>query len=80
MKDSLYYLFFTLFLKLICYINYGDNMKVKIFDEDHELDLEDDINKFIEDIEVIEIKYNVAMAICGEDQLYSYSAMIIYNE
>ena len=53
-------------------------MKVKIFDEDHELDLEDDINKFIEDKEVIEIKYNVAMMANGEDQLYSYSAMIIY--
>ena len=53
-------------------------MKVKIFDEDHELDLEDDINKFIDDKEIIEIKYNVAMAVNGEDQLYSFSAMIIY--
>ena len=53
-------------------------MKVKIFDEDHELDLEDDINKFIEDKEIMEIKYNVTMAVSGEDQIYSYSAMIIY--
>lgn len=55
-------------------------MKVKIFDEDHELDLEEDINKFIEDKEVMEIKYNVAVAISGEDQIYCYSAMIIYEE
>ena len=55
-------------------------MKVKIFDEDHELDLEDDINKFIVDKEIMEIKYHVAMAINGEEQLYSFSAMIIYME
>ena len=55
-------------------------MKVKIFDEDHELDLEEDINKFIEDKEVMEIKYNVAVAISEEDQIYCYSAMIIYEE
>lgn len=53
-------------------------MKVKIFDENHELDLEEDINKFIVDKEIMEIKYNVAVAISGEDQIYCYSAMIIY--
>lgn len=55
-------------------------MKVKIFDESHEQDLEDDVNKFIEDIEVIEIKYNVAVTISGEEQIYCFTAMIIYNE
>ena len=35
-------------------------MKVKIFDESHEKDLEDDINKFIEenDPDIIDIKYS----------------------
>ena len=55
-------------------------MKVKIFDDDHELDLEEDINKFIVDKEVIDIKYHVEMAINGEEQLYSFSVMNIYME
>lgn len=55
-------------------------MKVKLFDEGHELDLENDINDFIEDIEVIDIKYEVSTSVCGEDQIYCFSAMIIYQE
>ena len=53
-------------------------MKVKIFDMDHELDLEEEVNNFIEDKEVIDIKYNVALEAIGEEQIYCYSAMIIY--
>ncbi len=53
-------------------------MKVKIFDMDHELDLEDEINKFIIDKEIIDIKYSVSIEAIGEDQIYCYSAMIIY--
>lgn len=55
-------------------------MKVKLFDEGHELDLENDINDFIDDIEVIDIKYEVSTSVCGEDQIYCFSAMIIYQE
>lgn len=57
------------------------NMKVKIFDEEHESDLEKMVNDFLKDndIDVIEIKYQVAISVCGEDQLYCFSAMIIYN-
>ena len=56
-------------------------MKVKLFDESHELDLEKSINKFLleHDIEVIDIKYQVAISVCGEDQIYCFSAMIIYE-
>lgn len=54
-------------------------MKVKIFDCEHESDLEDAINNFIEDIEVFEIKYEVAISIVGEEQIYCFSAMIIYR-
>ncbi len=53
-------------------------MKVKLFDEESEIDLEDDINKFIVDKEVIDIKYSVALSIFSEEQIYSFSAMIIY--
>ena len=53
-------------------------MKVKLFDEESELDLEEDINKFIIDKEIIDIKYNVALSVFSDEQIYSFSAMIIY--
>lgn len=55
-------------------------MKIKIFDEESELDLEDDINKFIANVDVIDIKYQVALGIFSEEQIYSFSAMIIYKK
>lgn len=54
-------------------------MKVKVFDENHEKDLEDDINEFIQDKKVIDIKYDVAISIAGEDQIYCFTALIMYN-
>lgn len=55
-------------------------MQVKLFDESHEKDLESAINSFLEeDIDVVDIKYNVAISTCGEDQIYCFSAMIIYH-
>ena len=54
-------------------------MKVKLFDENHEKDLEDSINEFILDKEVIDIKYQTSIAINGEEQIYCFSAMIIYS-
>ena len=64
-----------------CYYSYGDNMQVKIFDEGHEKDLEVAINNYLDnnDIDIIDIKYNVAISTCGEDQIYCFSAMIIYH-
>ena len=56
----------------------GDNMKIKVFDCDHEKDLEESVNNFIGDKEIIDIKYQVSIAINGEDQIYCFSAMIIY--
>ena len=57
-------------------------MKVKLFDESHELDLEKSINKFLgnKDIELIDIKYQVALSIIGEEQIFCFSAMIIYED
>lgn len=55
-------------------------MKVKIFDESHEKDLESAINEFLsDDIEIIDIKYQVALSIFSEEQIYCFSAMIIYK-
>ena len=57
-------------------------MKVKVFDESHESDLEDDINKFIEeeDIDIIDIKFSVSNSIYSEEQLYCFSALVMYKE
>ena len=62
------------------YIIFGDKMKVKVIDEDCEKDLETSINAFLSnDVDLIDIKYQVAIAINGEEQLYCFSAMIIYK-
>lgn len=56
-------------------------MKVQIFDEGHEKDLQEDINNFLstKECDIIDIKYQVAIAVSGEEQLYCFSAMIVYN-
>ena len=57
-------------------------MKVKIFDENHESDLENSINEFLGNIsgQVIDIKYQVSIGVFGDDQIYCFSAMIVYEE
>ena len=59
----------------------GDNMKVKVFDESHEKDLEEEINNFISEneIEVIDIKYSVSTSIFSEEQIYCFSCLIMYK-
>lgn len=57
-------------------------MKVKVFDEGHEKDLEDSINNFlktIKDEDVVDIKYQVSVMYDYKEQIYCYSAMIIYR-
>ncbi|MBS7021218.1 MAG: sporulation protein Cse60 [Firmicutes bacterium] len=56
-------------------------MKVKVFDESHEKDLEASVNQFLSEMsgEVIDIKYQVAIGISGEDQIFCFSAFIIYQ-
>ena len=73
-------LFLTNYMYLFFYNLIGDNMKVKLFDEESELDLQDDINKFIADVDVIDIKYQVSLSVFSEEQIYSFSAMIIYKD
>ena len=59
-------------------------MKVIIFDESHEKDLEDSINDFLDsdEVEIVDMKYQVAMMIDPRslEQIYSFSCMIVYNE
>ena len=57
-------------------------MKIKIFDESHEKDLEDDINNFIEEKnpDIIDIKYSISNSVYSEEQLYCFSALIMYKD
>ena len=58
------------------------NIKVKIFDYEDEIDLEEDINNFISssNIEVIDIKYQVSVGVFSDEQIFCFSALIIYIE
>ncbi len=57
-------------------------MKVKVFDEMHEKDLEASVNAFLEEIgdKVIDIKYQVSISMFSEEQIYCFSAMILYEK
>ena len=57
-------------------------LKVKLFDTEDELDLEEDINTFIQssNIEVIDIKYQVSVGVFSDEQVFCFSAMVIYTE
>ncbi|MBQ1496585.1 MAG: sporulation protein Cse60 [Bacilli bacterium] len=55
-------------------------MKVKVFDESHEKDLEEKINEFLKDHkDIIDIKYQVSISIYQEEQVYCFSALIMYK-
>lgn len=57
-------------------------MKVKLFDENHEKDLEKSINEFLNanNYDIIDINYQVAIAMFAEEQIYCFSAMVMYEE
>ena len=50
-------------------------MKVKIFDEEHEKDLETSINTFLSEND---IKFSTSTATFADEQIYCFTAMIIY--
>ncbi|MDR7077733.1 hypothetical protein J2Y03_002759 [Neobacillus niacini] len=59
-------------------------IQVKLFDREHEKDLEKEMNRFLKGIdenELVDIKYNVAAMPEEEEeeQIYCFSAMIIYR-
>lgn len=61
-------------------------IQVKIFDEDHEEDLEIAINEFLSTVpleNIVDINYQIA--VCDnvhseDDTMFSFSAMIIYKK
>ena len=56
-------------------------MKVKVFDESHEKDLEESINEFLKEneAEIIDIKFAVSASIYAEEQIYCFSALLLYK-
>ncbi|UII55256.1 sporulation protein Cse60 [Cytobacillus spongiae] len=58
-------------------------VKVKLFDCEHEKDLEKEINHFLQKIEerkLIDIKFNVAALREEKDeQIYCFTAMVMYR-
>ncbi|PLR86588.1 sporulation protein cse60 [Bacillus canaveralius] len=59
-------------------------IQVKVFDQEHEKDLEYDMNRFLERLDenkLVDIKYNVAAMPEDdeEEQIYCFSAMVIYR-
>ena len=57
-------------------------IRVKVFDESHEKDLEDAVNVFekIDDSNFVDIKYQVGVSINDdENQIYCFSAMMVYK-
>ena len=57
-------------------------MKVKVIDESHEKDLEVSVNQFLSELngEVLDMKFQVAVAVSGEDQIYCFSVLILYQQ
>lgn len=56
--------------------------KVKIIDENHEKDLEASLNNFLSTLnnDIIDIKFQVSVAMFGEEQIYCFTAMVVYDE
>ena len=46
---------------------------------EHEKDLEEEINEFIKDKEVHDIKFSTSIAMAGEDQIFCFTALIMYE-
>ncbi|MCK6258118.1 sporulation protein Cse60 [Fictibacillus sp. WQ 8-8] len=62
-------------------------LKIKLFDEEHEADLEEAVNGFLENLHesnIKDIKYQVSISDSlreeEEPTIYSYSIMVIYIE
>lgn len=60
-------------------------LKIKIFDEESEKSLEEKINKLIIDLdsqdkEIKDIKYQANCSIQGYEQVYIYSALVMYDD
>ncbi|HHU24208.1 MAG: sporulation protein Cse60 [Bacilli bacterium] len=58
-------------------------MRVKIFDESHEQDLESKVNEFLKKLtpeQLIDLQYQVAVLYDEREQIYCFSCLIFYHE
>ena len=59
-------------------------IQVKVFDYEHEQDLEERMNEFLGKLDakkLVDIKYSIAaMPEDDEEQIYCFSAMVIYKK
>lgn len=59
-------------------------LKVKAFDEEHEKDLEEEINRFLRQKQPVvrDIRFSVAAAeeMSGEGNVFCFSALILYED
>lgn len=59
-------------------------VQVKLFDFEHEKDLEVEVNQFLQQLDeeqLIDIKYTVAaMSELENEQIYCFSAMVIFRD
>ena len=57
-------------------------LKVKLFDCEDEGDLEEDVNAFLanQSLKIVDIKYQVSIGIFSEEQVFCFSAMILYYD
>lgn len=58
-------------------------MKIKMFDCEHEIDLEIQVNDWLDGIDdqfIIDIQYRVAVMYDERSQVYCYTCMIIYSD
>lgn len=60
------------------------DMKVRAFDANHELDLQDNLNSFLKGInedKIVDIKYCVSVVgFMDKEQIYCFSALVIYKD
>ena len=59
-------------------------LKIKVFDRDCENELTKDVNNFIEEInnqdeEVIDIKFSTSVGVYEDEQIYCFSALVMYD-
>ncbi len=57
-------------------------LQVKIIDENHEKDLESSINAFLSTLksDIIEIQFRTCVAVFADEQVFCFSAMILYDD
>ena len=55
-------------------------MKVECIDEQHENDLTDSVNEFIKDKIILDIKFSTSCFKNDDEQIYCFSALILYKD